>query len=140
MGTQGVGKQPQGSYAGTAVSNEAFTLQGYGDGALTFEGRLFSEGSFFDKENGMLTRMRLFVLPDRRLVYSIVSGAASVNDRRVYVLQVEDDICRMDNGRQSVALPVDMLFTAVFGLCGLESGQEDELRVTLQDSLRIVGA
>lgn len=126
-----------------ASVQEHFSLSGYNDGKLDFTGRLFSEGSFFDAENGVLTRLRLFATHDNRLVYHVASSSGSMGenkDRRVYILTVDGEICHIDNGRQSVCLPMEMLFAAVYGLCGMDSSQEEELRTTLQESLRAVGA
>ncbi|MDR1125882.1 MAG: hypothetical protein LBM64_07470 [Deltaproteobacteria bacterium] len=119
---------------------EEFSLPGYGDGNLSFTGRLFSEGSFFDEENGSLTRLRLFALDENRLIYSVVSGAGEDKDRRVYQLKVDKEFCQIDNGRQRLTLPVDMLFMAVFGICGLAPGQENEIRAALEESLGAVSA
>lgn len=124
----------------TQACLEEFTLQGYGNRDLTFNGRLFSEGSFFDEESGSLTRLRLFALEDNRLVYSVVSGTGKEKDRRVYILTVDKDFCQIDSGQQQITLPVEMLFTAAFGLCGLEAGQESELRAALEESLLAVSA
>lgn len=126
-----------------ADGQEEFSLAGYGGGKFDFTGRLFSEGSFFDAENGTLTRLRLFAMQDGRLVYHVVSSSGSVGEnkeRRVYVLTVDGELCHIDSGRQSVTLPMDMLFAAVYGLCGMDASQEDELRATLQESLRAVSA
>jgi hypothetical protein len=119
---------------------ENFTLSGYKGGDFTFAGRLFSEGSFFDTESGALTRLRLFALSDNRLVYSVVSSSGTKKDHRVYVLKVENDICHIDNGRQNLTLPVEMLFNAVFGICGIDPAQEHDLRVLLEESLHAVSA
>ena len=120
--------------------HEEFVLQGYNNGELHFRGRLFSEGSFFDEESGALTRMRLFMLGDRRIVYSVVSGSGDQKDRRIYVLKIEEDTCSIDNGQMSISLSQDMLFAAVFGLCGLDESREQELRSTLEESLRAASA
>ncbi len=124
----------------TAGGMEEFTVSGYNNGLLTFKGRLFSEGSFFDAENGALTRLRLFAMEGNKLVYYVVSSEEGEKDRRVYVLTVEGETCHIDNGRQSISLPMELLFSAVFGLCGMDASQEAELRSTLQESLRAVGA
>ena len=117
---------------------ETFTLPGYGEDELTFSGRLFSEGSFFDEEDGALTRLRLFIQDGNCLVYSVISGSGLGKDRRVYRLKAENDLCHIDNGRQELSLPLDLLFTAVFGLCGVAAGQEAELRAALEESLNAV--
>ncbi|MDR2893747.1 MAG: hypothetical protein LBV80_11845 [Deltaproteobacteria bacterium] len=124
----------------TGQSFEEFTLQGYQGGDFCFRGRLFSEGSFFDEESRALIRLRLFALPDNRLVYSVVSGSGEQKDRRVYVLKVENDVCHIDNGSQNLTLPLEMLFSAVFGLCGLADGRENELRAAMEESLNVVVA
>lgn len=126
-----------------AGGQEEFSLAGYNGQNFEFTGRLFSEGSFFDAENGKLTRLRLFAMQDGRLVYHVVSSHGSSGeskDRRVYVLSVENELCHIDNGRQGISLPMDMLFAAVYGLCGMDASQEEELKATLQESLRAVGA
>lgn len=126
-----------------ADGHEDFCLAGYNGGNFEFTGRLFSEGSFFEAENGTLTRLRLFAMQDGRLVYHAVSSSGNMGEnkeRRVYVLTVDGELCHMDNGRQSVTLPMDMLFAAVYGLCGMDASQEEDLKVTLQESLRAVGA
>lgn len=115
---------------------EEISLSGYNGGDLVFRGRQFSEGSFF--EDGVLTRLRLFLMEDNRLVYYVVSSNDGLKDRRVYILKVEGDICHIDNGRQSISMSMDMLFSAVYGLCGMESSQEEELRATLEEGLRAV--
>ncbi len=119
---------------------EEFTLQGYQGGDFSFRGRLFSEGSFFDEDSRTLIRLRLFAMADNRLVYSVVSGSGKHKDRRVYVLRVENDVCHIDNGSQNLTLPLDMLFSAVFGLCGLADGRESDLRAALEESLNVVEA
>ena len=121
-------------------AHEEFVLQGYNNGELHFRGSLFSEGSFFDEESGALTRMRLFMLGDRRIVYSVVSGAGEHKDRRIYVLKIEGDMCSIDNGQMSISLSQEMLFAAVFGLCGLDESREQELRSAFEESLRVASA
>ncbi len=114
---------------------EDFVVGGYNNGDLKFKGRLFSEGSFYDEDNGILTRMRLFVLAEKSLVYSVVSGAGEDKERRCYVLSMENDFCKINNGITKIVLPVEMLFTAVCGLCGLSDEHEDELKETFEEAM-----
>lgn len=107
---------------------------------IRFQGRLFSESSFFDEEQGLLTRMKLFATNDDRLVYSVVSGSSTAKSRRVYVLHFEDDLCHINNGTYSIALQKDMLLDTVFGLCGIGAGQADSLRQSVEESLNAARA
>ena len=103
---------------------------------ITFQGKLFSESSYFDEEQGTLTRLKLYVTNDGRQVYSVVSGSNSAKWRRVYVLHVEGDLCHISNGLQEMTLRVEMLLAVVFGLCGVEAAQADTLRAFLEDTLK----
>jgi hypothetical protein len=97
----------------TASGLEEFTLPGYGNGNLVFRGRLFSEGSFFDGEGGGLTRLRLFAMEDRSVVYYVVSSLGEEKSRRVYILRVEGELCHVDNGRRHLTLPLEPLLDSV---------------------------
>ncbi len=103
---------------------------------VRFQGKLFSESSYFDEDQGTLTRLKLYVTNDGRQVYSVVSGSNAAKWRRVYVLQVTDDLCHISNGLQEITLRVDMLLAVVFGLCGVEAAQADTLRAFLEDTLK----
>lgn len=90
---------------------------------LRFRGRLLSECSWFDEENGVLTRQKLYVTEDRGRAYHIVrSGGKDERSRHAYFLRVEDDMCVIDNGAFETRLQFDMLMLAVRGLCGIEAG------------------
>ena len=101
-----------------------------------FRGRIFSESVYYDEESSILTRLRLFLAEDGTHVYSIVSGSGKVKSRRYYVVMPEGEFCRMSDGVQSLVLPVDTLFAAVFGLCGLDPTLAEELRPAFEESLR----
>ncbi len=103
---------------------------------VRFRGRVFSESSYIDEDQGTLTRLKLYVTDDNRQVYSVVSGPGDAKWRRVYVLRVEDDLCHINNGVQDITLRTDMLLTAVFGLCGIDPTATDELRVSLEETLK----
>ncbi len=115
---------------------ESFTLQNDVGSDFSFTGRLFSEASFFDEESGGITRMKLFVTSDSRMVYHIVSGAGEEKSRRLYVLQSENGLCRINNGRHDFTLPADMLFAAVFGLCRINPDQAEDLRESMDECLK----
>lgn len=103
---------------------------------VKFKGRLFSEGSYFDEENGALTRLKLYITDENRQVYSVVSGSNTAKWRQVYTLRVEDDLCHINNGVQDITLRTDMLLAAVFGLCGIDSDKADDLRASLEETLK----
>lgn len=101
---------------------------------IRFHGKLFSESSYYDEDQGALTRLKLFVASDGRQVYSVVSGSDTAKWRRVYVMRVEGELCHISNGVQEITLHTDMLLTVVFGLCGIDASQGDTVRAFLEDS------
>ncbi len=107
---------------------------------VRFRGKLFSESSYFDEEQGAITRLKLFVAEDGRQIYSIVSGSSTAKWRRVYTMRIEGDFCHIDNGIQEITLHMDMLLTVVFGLCGIDAAQGEAVRFFLEDSRRIANA
>lgn len=88
---------------------------------LAFSGRLFSECSWYDEDNGVLTRQKLYVTDNNEHVYYIVSGAGASRSRRAYRVSVLGDRCVIHNGATEMTLQFDMLMLAVRGLCGLEA-------------------
>lgn len=103
-----------------------------------FKGKLFSESSYFDEEISTMTRLRLYVTADSLLVYSIISVAGREKQRRYYTVRVKGESCTMSDGRQTLVLPLDMLFTSVFGLCGIEPTRAEKLRPVIEETLRAV--
>lgn len=88
---------------------------------LAFRGRLFSECSWYDEDNGVLTRQKLYVTEQNEHVYYIVSGSGATRSRRAYRVSVMGDRCVIHNGATEMMLQFDMLMLAVRGLCGLEA-------------------
>lgn len=119
-------------------SGESFTLYNDNGHELTFSGVIASESSYFDEETCCLTKLRLYVTDDSALVYSIVSGAGDKKLRRFYVIKTDGTLCTMNDGATSIVIPVDMLFTAVFGLCGIAPDRADEIIPVLEKTLRAV--
>lgn len=116
--------------------SENIVLQNNNGETLKVQGKLFSESSYFDEENHSITRLRLYASDNGNLVYSIISGDAQEKSRRFYTVNVENDVCTMSDGAQTVSLPLDMLFGAVFGLCGIEPSRAEELRPAFEETLR----
>lgn len=106
---------------------------------LAFTGRMFSESSYYDEQTSTLTRMRLYATDDGRHVYSIVSGAGAEKSRRNYIVRPGRDMCEISDGTNpSMVLPTELLFSAVFGLCGIDSDRAEELRPALKETLRLI--
>lgn len=108
--------------------------------SLHFKGRLFSESSYFDNASETLTRLRLFVMEDGGQVYSIVSSQGNNKSRRHYILRPHQDVCEISDGIQALTVPIEMLFAAVFGLCGIDPSQAETLRSSFDDTLFAVNA
>ncbi len=115
---------------------EEYTLRNEAGVEITFKGRLFSEGSYFDEESGALTRLKLYLTDENRQVYSVVSGSNTAKWRQVYTLHVEGDLCHINNGVQDITLRTDMLLAAVFGLCGIDPNKAEELKASLEETLK----
>lgn len=114
--------------------NEEFTVHNDAGDEIRFTGKLFSESSYYDEDQGALTRLKLFVTDDGRQIYSVVSSADTAKWRRVYTMRVEGDLCRISNGIQEMTLDIDMLLTVVSGLCGIDAVQGDAVRAFLEVS------
>ena len=119
---------------------EEYVLRNDAGAEVKFRGKLFSESSYYDDEQGALTRLKLFVAEDGRQIYSIVSGSSTAKWRRVYTMRIDGDFCRIDNGVQEITLHTDMLLTVVFGLCGIDASQGEAVRSFIEDSRRIANA
>ena len=87
---------------------------------MKFRGRQFAGGSWFDEEQGVLTRQTLFVTDTHEHVYAIVSGSGRQRSRRAYRVTLQGDTCTIDNGRQTMTIQYDMLMLAVRALTGLD--------------------
>ncbi len=104
---------------------------------LYFRGRMFSESSYFDELTATLTRVRLYATDNGRHVYSIVSGSGADKSRRYYVVAPGTDTCQISDGIHTLTLPTEMLFSAVFGLCGIDPERAEELRPSFEENLRL---
>lgn len=118
-------------------SCEEHVLHNDAGAEIRFRGKLFSESSYYDEEQGAITRLKLFVAEDGRQIYSIVSGSNAAKWRRVYTMRIDGDFCHIDNGVQEITLHTDMLLTVVFGLCGIDAAQGEAVRTFIEDSRKI---
>lgn len=116
---------------------EEITLKNDVGGDITFMGRLYSESSYYDEETSVVTRQRLYVTDQNQQVYSIVASNGTNKDRRVYKLHMDGEMCRINNGLFDISVQLDLLLTAVKGLCGVKNlAQSEEFLQTLEESLR----
>ena len=120
------------------VHFEQITLNSDNGVDLQFNGRLFSESSYYDEDSATLTRLRLYLTDSNEQVYSIVSGTGREKTRRHYVVAQEGDLYRISNGVQTLRLPLDILFASVFGLCGIDPDRAEELKPEFEESLRMI--
>ena len=117
---------------------EQITLLNDSGGECTFNGRLFSESSYYDEDSMTLTRLRLYISDQNEQVYSIISGSGQEKTRRYYVVAQEGELYRISSGAHTLRLPLDILFASVFGLCGLDPHRAEELKPDFEESLRMI--
>jgi hypothetical protein len=122
----------------TSAFPEKVSLRSDSGAELFFRGKLYSEISFYDEETETLTRLRLFLSENGEQVYSIVSGSGAEKTRRHYTVAQDGDLYRISNGIQSLSLPLELLFAAVFGLCGIDPERADELKPDFEENLRMI--
>jgi hypothetical protein len=92
-----------------------------------FRGRLFSECSWYDESQALLTRQKLYVTRDNEQIYYIVRSGRGIRSRQAYRLFMRGDTCVIHNGSTEIALQFDMLMLAVRSLCGLDDGATPSL-------------
>lgn len=122
-----------------AAEFEKMFLRSDNGAELHFNGRLYSEISYYDEDSASLTRFRLFLTDENEQVYSIVSGAGPNKTRRHYVVAREaDEYYRISNGQHTLVLPLELLFASVFGLCGIDPQRAEELKPDFEENLRMI--
>jgi len=102
---------------------------------LNFNGRLFSESSWYDEDEASITTQKLYITDTHEQVYSIVSGAEGRRERRAYRIATHGDSCTVDNGSTKMTMPFDMLMLAVRSLCRLDDDATPSLE-TVEETLR----
>ncbi len=111
----------------SAQSMENICLKHDNGSDIVFTGRLFAESSWFDEENSILTRQKLYVTDNNQQVYYIVRGNGPERTRHAYRLAVKGDYCVIFNGNTEITLEFDMLMLAVRQLCGLDANATPSL-------------
>ena len=126
------------SKASTGAVTEKFFLRSDNGAELYFCGQLYSESTYYDEETSTLTRLRLFTTDTGQQVYSIVSGTGAHKQHRHYIVSAVGQHCRLSDGIHTLLLPVEMLYAAVFGLCGIDPERAEELRPAFEENLRMI--
>lgn len=124
--------------AGAESFSEKIFLRSDNGAELYFCGKLYSESSYYDEDSATLTRLRLFLADNGEQVYSIVSGSGAGKTRRHYTVAPDGDFFRVSNGIHTLTLPLEMLFAAVFGLCGIDPSRAEELKPEFEENLRMM--
>ncbi len=102
---------------------------------LNFKGRLFSESSMYDEENGVLTRHKLYQTEEQEHVYSVVSGAGKDRSRRAYKVAMRGDTCIMSDGHAEMTMPYEYLKLFARSLCGIQ-GESAPMLDMFEETLR----
>ncbi len=119
----------------TTNSMEKTTLKLNNGSLFEFNGRLFSEASWYDEDEASLTIQKLYLTENHEQVYSIVSGHEDKRERRVYRIATHGNLCTVNNGSTEMTMPFDMLMFAVRSLCRLNDEATPSLE-TVEETLR----
>jgi len=102
---------------------------------MSFRGRQFAGGSWFDEESNVLTRQNLYVTDTNEHVYSIVTGSGKQRSRRAYRVTLQGDTCVINDGRSEMTIGYDMLMLAVRSLTGLDQDATPTLEM-IEETLK----
>lgn len=125
-------------HTGAVTFSEKIFLRSDNGAELYFCGKLYSESSYYDEESATLTRLRLFLTENGEQVYSIVSGAGADKMRRHYIVAPEGELYSISDGVHRLSLPLELLFAAVFGLCGIDPSRAEELKPEFEENLQMM--
>ncbi len=103
--------------------------------SMSFRGRQFAGGSWFDEESNVLTRQNLYVTDNNEHVYSIVTGSGKQRSRRAYRVTLQGDTCIINDGRNEMTIGYDMLMLAVRSLTGLDQDATPTLEM-IEETLK----
>ena len=106
------------SQRGQAPSQQ-IVLQNDMGGDFAFKGWCIGEHEFFDEENGILTRQKLYKTVDGHRAYSVIASDGRHKERRAYLIRREGPLCKINNGLFDVTVSGEDLVRVVRGLCGL---------------------
>ncbi len=106
---------------------------------LSFLGRQFAGGSWYDEETNVLTRQNLYVTDSGEHIYSITSGDGQKKSRRAYRVVLHGEQCTIHDGRTEITLELEMLMLAVKALTGIEKSEAPSLEM-IEEILRAANA
>ena len=108
------------------VPVQQIVLQNDMGGDFSFKGRCIGEHEFFDEENGVLTRQKLYETVDGDRAYSVIASDGRHKERRAYLIRQEGAFCKINNGLFDVTVSGEDLIRVVRGLCGLTDSVQAE--------------
>ncbi len=114
---------------------ETITLHVDNGAQICFNGKQFAGGSWYDEENGTLTRQTLYATDKAEHVYAISTGQGSERSRRAYRVNLDGDLCIINDGHTSMTLELESLMMAVRVLAGLDKDAVPTLEV-VEETLR----
>lgn len=114
---------------------ENVTLQLDNGVSFSFSGRQFAGGSWYDEENGVLTRQSLYATSENEHVYVITSGTGQSRSRRAYRISLQGERCVIHDGRTEMTIDLEMLLLAVRALTGLDKDETPLLEI-VEETLR----
>lgn len=115
---------------------ETVTLHLDNGAVMTFSGRQFAGGSWYDEETGTLTRQNLYVTEYNEHVYSITTGSGVTRSRRAYRVAMHGELCTINDGKTEMTLEREMLMLAVRSLIGLDDQESEPLLEMVEETLR----
>ncbi len=126
---------PQELHTSFAEDHETVSLALDNGTTMSFNGRPFAGGAWYDEETATMTRQQLYVTSANEHVYSIVTGAGRQRSRRAYRVALQGDTCHINDGQQEMTIELEMLMLAVRALTGLDQDAVPTLEV-MEDTLR----
>lgn len=121
------------AFSPDALENVTLSLDN--GASLTFSGRQFAGGSWYDEDSDVLTRQNLYVTESNEHVYSIVKGTGQSRSRRAYQVALSGELCHISDGHTEMTIELEMLMLAVRALTGLDKEEASTLEL-VEDTLR----
>ncbi|OMQ04347.1 hypothetical protein BW722_03505 [Lawsonia intracellularis] len=106
---------------------------------MSFLGRQFAGGAWYDEETNILTRQHLYVTDTNEHIYSIVSIDGGKKSTRAYRVKLYGNQCILNNGRTEMILEFEMLMVAVRALTGIDKEDTPSLNI-IEETLRAANA
>lgn len=106
---------------------------------MSFTGRQFAGGAWYDEETDVLTRQNLYVTESNEHIYSIISSKGRQKSIRAYRVKLYGDQCVINDGRTEMTLELELLMIAVRALTGIDKDDAPSLEI-IEETLRAANA